>query len=302
MHPLPLKQTSDVLNLKKLLRQKGLTPVTIRLFRKVIYDFYAHHARNWMLWRKTKNPFHILVSEVMLQQTQVERVIDKYKEFLSIFPDFSKLAKAPLHKVLTVWQGLGYNRRALALHTGAKQIVKEYRGILPSSAEELEKLPGIGRATASAIVATASAIVTYAFNKPEVFIETNIRRVFIHFFFQNEDKIRDNQILPLAEKTLDRENTRKWYFALTDYGAMLGKHPQNPNRKSAHYQRQSPFEGSHRQLRGKVLREIMASRGISETILERQLKIKRKKLKEILYQLQNEGFIQKKGKQFSIDS
>jgi A/G-specific adenine glycosylase len=229
----------------------------------------------------------------MLQQTQVERVIEKYEPFLSAFPDFSSLAQAPLRTVLSLWQGLGYNRRVLALQRIAQEVMTAFNGTLPSSEDILVKFPGIGKATAAAIAA-------FAFNKPPVFIETNIRRVFIHFFFHDEENVSDADIFPLIEKTLDTSDPRHWYYALMDYGAMLKKQFQNPNRKSAHYQRQTSFEGSNRQIRGMVLKAIIATPSVTESTLVKKLNKAPEKLREVLIQLQKEGFIQKQGKGFTI--
>ncbi len=152
-----------------------LLSVEIRKFQKTIYRYYGKYGRTFP-WRMTHNPYHILISEIMLQQTQVQRVMGKYEPFINAFPDFSSLARAPLRLILKQWQGLGYNRRAIALKLISRRIMEEFHGELPSSVETLMTLPGIGRATASAISA-------FAFHIPSVFIETNIRRVFIHGFF-----------------------------------------------------------------------------------------------------------------------
>jgi len=264
----------------------------IRLFQRTIWQYYKREGRD-LPWRKTTDPYQILVSEIMLQQTQVERVIEKYEQFLSAFPDFPSLAQAPLKKVLSAWQGLGYNRRALALKYIAQDVMKTFHGIFPSSEEMLVKFPCIGKATAGAVAA-------FAFHKPSVFIETNIRRVFIHFFFRDKENVRDTDIFPLIEKTLDTSDPRQWYYALMDYGSMLAKQKQNPNRKSAHYQQQSPFKGSHRQLRGMVLRAIIAQPSVTESMLLKKLDKAPERVREALSQLQKEGFIQKKGRQFTI--
>ncbi len=264
----------------------------IHLFQRTIWQYYKREGRD-LPWRKTTDPYQILVSEIMLQQTQVERVIEKYEQFLSAFPDFPSLAQAPLKKVLSAWQGLGYNRRALALKYIAQDVMKMFHGIFPSSEEMLVKFPCIGKATAGAVAA-------FAFHKPSVFIETNIRRVFIHFFFRDKENVRDTDIFPLIEKTLDTSDPRQWYYALMDYGSMLAKQKQNPNRKSAHYQQQSPFKGSHRQLRGMVLRAIIAQPSVTESMLLKKLDKAPERVREALLQLQKEGFIQKKGRQFTI--
>ncbi|MFB0506298.1 MAG: A/G-specific adenine glycosylase [Thermodesulfobacteriota bacterium] len=271
---------------------KELTPDVVRAFQKLIYHYYQEHGRIFP-WRMTHNPYHILVSEIMLQQTQTERVVGKYELFINCFPDLSSLAEAPLGEILRVWQGLGYNRRTIALKRIAQTVMTRFHGNLPSSPKALMNLPGIGRATASAICA-------FAFNQPVVFIETNIRRVFIHHFFQNGNSINDTEILPLVEKTLDTSNPRKWYFALMDYGVMVKKESQNPNRRSAHYQKQSPFEDSNRQIRGMILKALIMESDISERQIVQRLEMNPKRVKRNLIQLQKEGFIIKKGNRFMI--
>jgi len=271
---------------------KGLAPDAVHAFRELIYHHYQEHGRTFP-WRATHNPYHILVSEIMLQQTQTERVVEKYEQFINSFPDFSPLAQAPLRQILRVWQGLGYNRRAIALKKIAETVMSEFKGNLPSSSEALMTLPGIGRATACAICA-------FAFNQPVVFIETNIRRVFIHHFFQKKKGVRDTEILPLVEKTLDTSNPRKWYFALMDYGVMVKKESQNPNKRSAHYQKQTPFEGSDRQIRGLILRALTMESPISQGEIVRRLGMDPERVKKNLIQLQKEGFLKKRRNQFSI--
>ncbi len=269
-----------------------LTPATVRVFRQKIYRYYRQHGRT-LSWRKTRNPYHILVSEVMLQQTQVERVAEKYEEFISAFPDFKTLASAPLRKILQVWQGMGYNRRALYLQKIAQAVSDNYNGKLPRQLDELIKLPGIGKNTASAIAA-------FAFNKPVAFIETNIRSVFIHFFFCDRDSVRDNEIMPLVEKTIDTENPRKWYYALMDYGVMLKKTHPNPSRKSAHHQKQGRFEGSNRQVRGRIIKVLTENPNISEAAIIKRLGISPEGVKSNLDQLQKEELIRKKGNKFNV--
>jgi len=269
-----------------------VTPDTVRAFQRLIYRFYKEHGRTFP-WRRTRNPYHILVSEIMLQQTQTDRVTQKYEQFLTHFPDFPSLDEAHLREVLRVWQGLGYNRRAIALKNIASAVITEFHGNLPSCPDALVSLPGIGRATACAICA-------FAFNKPVVFLETNIRRVFIHHFFRGLNGIKDSKILPLVEKTLNTSNPRTWYFALMDYGAMLKKQWPNPNRKSAHYQKQSPFEGSDRQIRGMILRALTVEVSLSEREIIRRLGIDPEGVRKNLIRLQREGFLRKRRKGFTI--
>ncbi len=269
-----------------------LTSRQIRSFQSAILTYYKKHKRN-LPWRKTTNPWRILVSEIMLQQTQVERVVPFFVRFVKEFPTPAALAQAPLKEVLLGWQGLGYNRRAIALKRIAQKVMKEFRGKLPASVEALMTFPGIGRATASSIAA-------FAFHEPAVFIETNIRRVFIHSFFHDKDNIKDTEILPLVEKTLDTSNPREWYYALMDYGVMLKKGYENPNRRSAHYQKQSPFQGSNRQVRGMILKILTRESYISECEMMRKLQISSEILRGNLIQLQKEGFIKRERKKFTI--
>lgn len=271
---------------------KILTPSRIRSFRKKIYDYYRDYGRD-LPWRRTRIPYRILVSEIMLQQTQVERVIEKYSHFIRTFPNFTALAKAPLRKLLSLWQGMGYNRRALSLRALAQQVVKEHRGRLPAEPDELMGLPGIGNYTAGAVAA-------FAFNKPVMVLDTNIRRVFIHEFFQDREGVRDEEIIPLVEKTLDKAEPGKWYNALMDYGAMLKSEAGNPNRRSAHYTRQSRFEGSNRQVRGLILKALVGATGLSALQIVRVTGAERERVESNLVQMANEGFIRKRGNAYSI--
>ncbi|WP_207231398.1 HhH-GPD family protein [Methanofollis fontis] len=246
-----------------------------------------------MAWRETTDPYRIFVSEVMLQQTQVERVKSKYPGFISRFPDFASLAAAETADILDEWQGLGYNRRALALRGAAQEVMERFSGQLPGEVRDLESLPGIGHATASSIAA-------FAFNRPTVFIETNIRRVFIHFFFRDEDGISDAEILPLVEMTVDRKHPREFYWGIMDYGTMLKKRYPNPNRRSASYSRQSRFEGSDRQVRGRILR-ILLETGVSEPgALYAGAGVDPEKGKQILERLKKEGFVREEGGNYRI--
>jgi A/G-specific adenine glycosylase len=222
---------------------------TISSFQNKIRDYYNKYARQ-MPWRETSDPYHIVVSEIMLQQTQVPRVIEKYRAFIEKFPSWNSLSQASFAEVLEMWNGLGYNRRAKYLQMIAQKVVHEFRGTLPDDPAVLETFPGIGKAT-------AASIVVYAFNKPIPFIETNIRRIYIHNFFNGKGNIHDNEIMPLVEETMDHNNPREWYWALMDYGTYLATQVPNPNRKSKHYTKQSKFEGSVRKVRGEILRQLL---------------------------------------------
>lgn len=231
-----------------------MKPNTIRKLQEAAWDYYDQHGRHDLPWRQRTadgsfDPYQILVSEIMLQQTQVGRVIPKFKQFIDTFPHTQALAQAPLAEVLSLWNGLGYNRRAKFLWEAARMIEQDFAGHFPETVEALIALPGVGRNTAGAIVA-------YAFNKPTIFIETNIRSVFIHHCFTHQQQVTDKQIAACVEQTLETGKIRDWYWALMDYGSFL-KHSGNAARASASYVKQSPFAGSKRQLRGKVIRLVL---------------------------------------------
>lgn len=226
-----------------------LTDTNMTLFQEAVWNYFKTSARS-MPWRDNPEPYCVLVSELMLQQTQVNRVVPKFQAFMKCFPTIEALASAPLSKVLRVWSGLGYNRRAKYLHQTAQVIVEQHHSQLPASLDQLIVLPGIGKNTAGALLA-------YAYNRPVVFIETNIRTVYFHHFFSDQTNIDDKELLKLIEQTLDREHPREWYWALMDYGTFLKKTLGNNIDHSRHYTKQSKFEGSRRQLRGKILRLLL---------------------------------------------
>ncbi|MBJ6751844.1 HhH-GPD family protein [Geomonas anaerohicana] len=272
--------------------QTDVTTGEVNLFRNTVLDHYRSHGRH-LPWRETRDPYAILVSEIMLQQTQVDRVREKYLEFLAIFPTWQDLAEAELSRVLSLWQGLGYNRRAVALQQCARAVRERFGGTLPHEVAELESLPGIGPYTARAVAA-------FAFDIATPFIETNIRSVFIRHFFPHCESVRDADILPLVELTLDRGNPRQWYYALMDYGASLKRGQTNPGRKSAHHVRQSPFRGSNREQRSLILRTILAEPGVPLERLEEKLALEGALLARNLEQLEREGFIRQESDRFWI--
>lgn len=260
----------------------------IKKFQNTIVAYYQKEGRDFP-WRRTRDPYSILVSEVMLQQTQTHRVLDKYALFLKTFPTVRALARASVRDIFVVWQGLGYNRRALMLHEAAQIITKEFRGAFPKSVELLKTLPGVGHATASAVAA-------FAFDKQSVFIETNIRAVYIHFFFRNRRKVRDEELLPIIQKTLPRSHVREWYYALMDYGVLLKKKYDNPSRRSAHCARQSRFEGSNRQLRGAILKACIGTPYLRIEDLYQKFDFDNDRILKNIIKLEEEGFIKKCGK------
>lgn len=287
-------------------------------FRAIVWDYYVAHARE-LPWRMpvlqkredgSLDPYAILVSEIMLQQTQVSRVVPKYHAFLELFPTIQVLADAEQGDVLRAWSGLGYNRRARFLWLAAQEVVARFAGVIPRTIGELTSLPGVGKNTAGAIMA-------YAYNEPVVYIETNIRTVFIHHFFKDQADIPDSVLLPLVDAALPRPkgkmqdqlreaegerissapvrkpaglpHVRTWYWALMDYGSYLKSTAGNVSRASKHYVRQSTFQGSKRQLRGRVLRELGKASATSAML---QAAMPDKRLQEVLDGLLAEHLIQ----------
>ncbi|MDR2854833.1 MAG: A/G-specific adenine glycosylase [Methanomicrobiales archaeon] len=259
--PLPL---SDLHHTSSPASSKRYSLSEIPLFQQDIKEFYKKYAR-MQPWRHSTNTYHVFVSEIMLQQTQIPRVLEKFPQFIDRFPTFQTLAASTLEEVIAAWQGLGYNRRARFLREIAIKICNEHDGVLPRDPSILITFPGIGPATAGSLCA-------FAYNEPVVFIETNIRRVFIHSFFDpKKAKVHDNELYPLVKASLDYDNPREWYYALMDYGTMLAKQGGNANRNSVHYTRQSAFEGSDRQIRGTILRVLVQKGRMREDEIKKHI-------------------------------
>ncbi len=268
---------------------------TRRRFQGTVWEYYRSNARHDLLWRQPAadgrfDPYVIMVSELMLQQTQVSRVIPKYHDFLGCFPTLEALAVAPLGEVLRAWNGLGYNRRAKYLHQAAQKIVGEYNGQFPTEPKELIKLPCIGSGTAGAILA-------YAYNQPVIFIETNIRTVFIHHFFNDQANITDKQLEPFVKAMLDQETPREWYWALMDYGSYLKRSVGNRSRQSKSYAKQSRFEGSSRQIRGQIIHSLTIA---PKRKADLQKEITDPRLDTVLADLLAEGMIQRQANHFRL--
>ena len=273
-------------------------------------------------WRRTYDPYAIWISEVMLQQTQVSRVDGRWQRWLEHFPTVDALAAAAPSDVLEEWQGLGYNRRALSVHRAA-QAISEAGGVFPQDQKELVKLPGIGPATAAGIRA-------FAFNLHGVYLETNVRTVFLHELYPQAEGVPDSELVPLVELTCPASvvgsastadaagvdeavvasiaelTPRSWYYALLDYGAYLKKTIPNPSRRSKSHVKQSRFEGSHRQKRAELLRVLLAHKDeggaefdtLHQELCQIEVNAGRETLNEqvtlgLLEELAKEGFCQK---------
>lgn len=202
----------------------------VRIFASELWDWFERHKRT-LPWRDLdeKNLDHkaylILVSEVMLQQTQVSRVIVLYKKFIQLFPRIEDLSKASNSQILIAWRGLGYNNRALRLRDAAREIVQTYGGKFPREMDELQKLPGVGHYT-------AGAIRNFAFGIPTPCMDVNIRRILHRFFIgpENPDgtwKKSDRELLPLSEEVMTEALAMKkgssadFFAALMDFGSLV---------------------------------------------------------------------------------
>lgn len=258
----------------------------IAAFRRDVWTHYRKSGRHDLPWRKTRDPYKILVSEIMLQQTQVPRVLEKYGSFLKRFPTVRSLATAPLSAVLKEWSGLGYNRRGKYLHDAARVIVSEFNGDLKKATAE--RLPGVGPYT-------KAAVRTFAFNEPHMMVETNVRAAFIQYFFPNDTKdgtkIHDRDLVPLIEAASDGQDPREWYWALMDFGAHVKKLHVNPTRRSASYVMQSKFVGSLREVRGAIMKMLNTEGAHGDLAIARKLEFEERFIRQALAGLKKDGLI-----------
>lgn len=255
--------------------------ISKKKFIAIIVEYYLAHGRHNLPWRSNSTPYSILVSEIMLQQTQVARVTKKFSSWMLVYPTLEALSNASLKEVLLLWQGLGYQRRAKALLR-----IAETSTVVPVTFNELRELPGVGEYTASAVSVFSSNL----FSHPV--LETNIRTVLFHFFFkESKEKISDKELMDLLfdlekKKEVVSLGARDWYYALMDYGAYLKEQGFSYNSKSSGYRKQSSFKGSSRELRAKILFAVAHGEKIPND--ERSA--------PILQSLIKEGFIQEQGK------
>lgn len=275
----------------------GVSPERLEEFSATVWERGRELYRD-LPWRDTQDPYAILLSEVMLQQTQVSRVMGRWEQWLETFPTIADLASAPLPPVLELWQGMGYNRRALNLKRCAEEVVAMHDGVVPSDKKALLALPGIGPST-------SAGVRIFAFRQPDMYLETNVRAVFIHELFPGRESVADKELVSLVEATCPQDaRVRAWYYALLDYGAHLKKTMPNPTRRSKHYTRQSKFEGSHRQKRAYLLRRVIDDALSTEDLARDLAQSERasgrqepsvEEVRAILDELEREGFVMRRG-------
>ena len=260
-------------------------------FPQTVWTYYREHGRNFS-WREEITPYKVLVSEIMLQQTQTGRITERFPRFLKRFPSLQDLAAASLSEVLGEWQGLGYNRRGKYLHEAARAIESSFEGEVPADPEVLRILPGLG-------AYTSASIPCFAYNVPTTFIETNIRTVYLHHFFPEAREVSDKDILPLIERDVDKTNPREWYYALMDYGAHLKATTPSRNAQSRHYRRQSKFAGSNRQVRAGILKQVLLAPQ-TLTQLRTAFPATETRLEANLQALLQEGLLARRGELYRI--
>ncbi len=245
-----------------------------RAFGPLLLDWYRRDGRT-LPWRATPDPYAILVSEIMLQQTQVTRVVPAYHAFLSIFPTVSDLAAASLADVLTAWRGLGYNRRARNLHRAAIAIEEDHGGLIPSDFEALRALPGLGDYTARAVLA-------FAFDEPAAPVDVNIGRVLARAV--SGEPLTRASVQRVADALVPGEAPGPWSHALMDLGATTctarqprctdcpvasacawrGEGPDPAATSAIRSHRQSAFSSSDRYHRGRLVDALRTGPVLSE--------------------------------------
>lgn len=259
-----------------------------------VTTYYKNNKRD-LPWRQVTNTqqfaYYVYISEMMLQQTQVGRVVEKFNLWVTLFPDINSVARASLVQVLEAWNGLGYNRRARYVHEAAKRIQQLHAGNIPDTVQDLVTLPGVGHNT-------AAAILVYAYNQPHVFIETNIRTVYLYHYFKNDSNVSDKEILEKVQTTVDTKNPREWYWALMDYGTYLKKQGLVSLSKSKTYKKQAKFIGSNRQLRGKIIAVLLTGPKLYSEIYAQVDNDDR--LPGVMNTLIAEGLIEKNGNLYGI--
>ena len=249
-------------------------------------------------FRTDPSPYHVWLSEIMLQQTRVSAALPYYERFLAALPDIPALAGCEEEKLHKLWEGLGYYSRVRNLQKAAKIVCAQYGGQLPADYNALLALPGIGPST-------SAGVRIFAFRQPDMYLETNVRAVFIHELFPGRESVADKELVSLVEATCPQDaRVRAWYYALLDYGAYLKKTMPNPTRRSKHYTRQSKFEGSHRQKRAYLLRRVIDDALSTEDLARDLAQSERasgrqepsvEEVRAILDELEREGFVMRRG-------
>jgi A/G-specific adenine glycosylase len=288
-----------------------------RSIQKRILPWYREHGRHDLPWRASRDPYRVLVSELMLQQTQVPRVIPKYNAFIAEFPTVRRLAVADRAAVLRHWQGLGYNNRAVRLHALARVVSERLDGVLPQEYDALRALPGIGPYT-------AGAIMSFAYDKPAPCVDVNIRRVLSRIAWRKSERPSQTAIDALALRAVTQApSPHDWHSALMDFGSAVctarspkcascqvrplcaskGMRPDEV--ASREHARQPSFLGSIRWWRGQILKRVLEEpRGraaLLRSIRNRPSPAERARFAQALGALEQEGLLRKRQGRYSVE-
>lgn len=237
-------------------------------FQEKIWSFWKNNQRD-LPWRKTQDPYKIFISELMLQQTQVDRVITKYKEFLEKFPNQESIINASDADIIRMWKGLGYNKRALYAKKAMVYLQKHFGGKFPGNEKDLKKLPGVGEYT-------ARAILSFALHQKVTLIDTNIRQV-IQNEFSKEKELPEHAVFLIAKKVLPKEKTWEWHQALMDYNALFLSKTKIKKKNS----NKIPFKETNRFVRGKII-DLLRENSYSEINLIVSMKKFKKSKKDVI--------------------
>ncbi len=271
-----------------------LGPKRVRDFQEMIFTWWDTNRRD-LPWRRTEDPYRILVSEVMLQQTQVSRVLPKYDEFIKRYPTVHDLARAPAADVLRTWQGMGYNRRALYLKKTAEAVITTYGGTFPKDETLLTKLPGLG-------TYTARAILVFAFGRNVATVDTNIRKIITHFFFKDRPQ-KEEVIQAAADQLLPLDKSWEWHQALMDYGALELNKFKRPDPPAGGRGTSIPFRNSDRFYRGRIIDRLREGDAAKALLVEELSKTYQKDtefIEKILLGLSKDGLLTLRGDVVSL--
>lgn len=266
----------------------NLDQSTISSFQQKILQYYQKNKRD-LPWRHTTDPYSILLSELMLQQTQVSRVIEYYTKWLHTWPTIQHLSKANRKDVLQAWIGLGYNTRGINLHKASQIIVEHYNGDVIAAMDDYKKIPGVGKYT-------SQAVKIFSTNADIITVDTNIRRIFIHEFNLPQD-ISDSKLWSIAQYCLPKGKSRQWHNALMDYGATyLTSKKTGISPKTT----QSTFEGSDRQIRAQILRDLL-TKPLTLQDLTNQYNHSSDRLLKILEKMKKQEIIKQENKTYYLN-
>jgi A/G-specific adenine glycosylase len=278
-------------------------------------DWYRDHARD-LPWRHTRDPYRILVAEVMLQQTQVDRVLPKYEQWLAAFPTLDRLAEAPTGEVIRLWAPLGYNSRAVRLQAIARQCIASFEGRMPACFDELLQLTGVGRYT-------AGAVACFAYEQQVTFWDTNVRRVLTRIFRGPSEVLSERDMEDLAAEVLPPNDSYDWHQALMDLGATIcvsrgprcdlcpamnecAAHPAILFQPLAVAERRGkyeakPFETTNRYFRGRVVDALRERSPLSLADLAARLdRDDRDWLDNLVAGLERDGLVVRQGEAVSL--